>query len=110
MLKLNLLQNALHTLHHAIEHLEWSQDSDDSARERSFDHDDRSVSWREGSSLCFLAPDFTRLPAAYNLKFALLHLIQASELLLKSYVALQEPSAVFVSPGSKKTHQTRLRS
>ena len=103
MPKLSLRQNAFHTLHHAIEHLQWSQDLDDSDSERSFDHDDHSVSWREGTSLCFVVPDFTRLPAVYNLKFALLHFIQASKLLLKAYVEQQQPAAVFVSPGSKKT-------
>ena len=103
MPKLSLRQNALHTLHHAIEHLQWSHDLGDSNGERSFDHDDHSVSWREGTSQFFVVPDFTRLPDVYNLKFALLHLIQAAELLLKSYVELQQPAAVFVSPGSKKT-------
>jgi len=103
MPKLSLRQNALHTLHHAIEHLQWSEKQADGDRKRKFDEDDQSVSWREGSSLCFVVPEFTRLPAEYNLKFAVLHLIQASELLLKSYIEQQQPAAVFVCPGSKRT-------
>jgi hypothetical protein len=102
MSTLNLRQNGLHTLHHAIEHLEWSTMANRDGG-RVFDHDDHTVSWREGSSLCFVAPEFTRLPEEYNLKFAVLHLIQAAELLLKSYVHQQQPSAIFASPGSTKT-------
>ncbi len=103
MLKLDLRQNALHTLHHAVEHLQWSEDT--SRRdERSFDHDDRSVSWKDQKGhLCFAVPEFTRLPSGYNLKFSVLHLIQASELLLKSYVEQCDPAALFVRPGSTKT-------
>jgi hypothetical protein len=44
--------------------------------------------------LCFAWAEFSRLPSVYNLKFALLHLIQASELLLKSYVEQCEPTAL----------------
>jgi hypothetical protein len=100
VLKLNLRQNALHTLHHAVEHLQWSQPDPD---ERSFDHYDHSVQWNEEGHVYFAVAEFSRLPSAYNLKFALLHLIQASELLLKSYVEQCEPGALFVGPGSKKT-------
>jgi hypothetical protein len=104
MLKVDLRQNALHTLHHAIEHLQWSQGSTPGRGERSFDDDDHSVQWRnKDAHLCFVAPEFTRLPSVYNLKFALLHLIQASELLLKSYVEQCAPEALFVRPGSTKT-------
>jgi hypothetical protein len=101
ILRLNLRQNALHTLHHAVEHLQWSQTDPD---ERSFDHRNHSVQWKnEEGHLCFAWAEFSRLPSVYNLKFALLHLIQASELLLKSYVEQCEPAALFVRPGSKKT-------
>jgi hypothetical protein len=108
MIKLNLRENALHTLYHAVEHLHRSQA--DGLREdgRAFDHDDHSVEWRnEHGDLCFVVPEFTRLPSVYNLKFALLHLIQASELLLKSYVEQCEPTAIFVRLGSRKTIDLR---
>ncbi len=104
MIKLNLRQNALHTLHHAVEHLHWSEVETPQKRGRSFNRDDHSVQWTtENGHLCSVAPDFTRLPLVYNLKFALLHLIQASELLLKSYVQQCEPTALFVRAGSRKT-------
>lgn len=104
MVKLNLRQNALHTLHHAVEHL-YAADRDSTERaSRSFDHEDHVVEWRdEKGRRSFSASEFTRPPASYSLKFALLHLIQASELLLKSYVQATDPRAIFVRSGSRKT-------
>ena len=81
-----------------MEHLHWSETETDQRDGRSFDRRDHSVQWNENGHLCFTVPDFTRLPSAYNLKFALLHLIQASELILKSYVQRCEPAALFVKP------------
>ena len=43
------------------------------------------------------------MPSDYDLKFSLLHLIQASELLLKSYVDRCDPAALFIAPNSTKT-------
>lgn len=103
IIRLNLLQNAVHTLYHAVEHLYWSE-LDDSKEGRHFDHDEHMVSWRdEHGHLCFPMADFTRLPAVYSLKFALLHLIQAAELLLKAHVERYDPVALFVRPGSRYT-------
>src|SRR5437667_11844579 len=104
MLKLDLRQNALHTLYHAVEHLDWSESETFGRSGGSFDDDGRSIVWKtEDGHLISVAPDFTRLPPAYNLKFALLHLIQGVELLLKSYIEQCEPTALFVRHGSKKT-------
>jgi hypothetical protein len=104
MLKLNLLQNALHTLHHAIEHLQWAAEETPARNGRVYDVADGSVSWanRDGH-LCFQIPEFTRMPSEYNLKFSLLHLIQASELLLKTYVERCDPAALFIAQGSTRT-------
>lgn len=70
---------------------------------REFDDGDHSITWKEGISLFYMSPEFTRLPPVYNYKFAILHLIQACELLLKSYVEQTEPAAIFVKPGSART-------
>ena len=99
MVKLNLRQNALHTLYHAVEHLYLSAQEDDGwLRGASFDHDTHDVTWtsKEGH-LCFGGPvhGFTSPPAVYNLKFALLHLIHGSELLLKAYIEQIDPKALF---------------
>src|SRR2546428_4504693 len=103
IIRLNLRQNAIHTLYHAVEHLYWS-DSDDRKEGRHFDHDEHIVSWRdEHGHLCFPMADFSRLPAVYSLKFSLLHLIQAAELLLKAYVEQCDPAALFVKAGSRTT-------
>jgi hypothetical protein len=108
MIRLNLRQNALHTLHHAVEHLYWSEAESGGDGGRSFDHEEHTVEWRsEHGHLCFTIPDFTRLPPVYGLKFALLHLIQAAELLLKAYVEQCEPTAVFIKAGSGRTIDLR---
>ena len=108
VIRLNLRQNALHTLYHAVEHLYWSESDTNIKEGRSFDHEEHMVEWRnELGHLCFPLADFTRLPAVYSLKFALLHLIQAAELLLKCYVRLCEPAALFVKTGSTRTIDLR---
>lgn len=107
VIRLSLLQNAMHTLYHAVEHLYWSE-REDVKEGRAFNHEEHLVEWKnERGHLCFPLSDFTRLPAVYSLKFAMLHLIQAAELLLKAYVERQEPAAVFVKPGSRKTIDLR---
>ena len=103
-MRLNLVQNALHTIQHAVEHLNWSTQGTDTGR--LFDDKSHAVEWRDKSgTLCFYVPEleFTRPPAAYNLKVALLHLIQGSELLLKAYLEKHEPAAFFPRRGSKVT-------
>jgi hypothetical protein len=104
MIKLNLRQNALHTIYHAVEHLYWSEDDSCESEGRTFDHDTHSVEWKDKNGhQCFSVSEFTRPPAGYNLKFALLHLIQGSELLLKTYVEQCEPTAIFIRPSSHMT-------
>lgn len=102
MLKLNLLQNALHSLHHGIEHM-MTADSDDHTS-RLFHDQDHSVEWREDASkISFTVPDFTPPPNRYELKFALLHLIQSIELLLKAFVYKINPDAVWKDSNRSKT-------
>src|SRR6185437_11012166 len=78
-----------------------------SMKGRRFDSQDHTVEWRnQQGDLCFAdAPG--KLPAVYNLKFALLHLIQAAELLLKCYMQKCEPAALFEKPGSRRTIDLR---
>jgi ribosomal protein L37E len=104
MLKLTLHQNALHTLHHAIEHLASAIMVDRTALEdRVFDHESQTVEWRTNGLLTFNTTEFTSPPSSYNLKFSLLHLIQAAELLLKAHIFDVDKAALFVKPGSKRT-------
>lgn len=104
MVKLDLRQNALHTLHHAIEHMSWADAPEAHRDGHAFDDESHSVEWRdEHGHLCFNASSFTRLPPSYGRKFALLHLIQAVELLLKTYAEGTEPAALFVRKGSRRT-------
>jgi hypothetical protein len=108
-IKLNLRQNALHTLHHAIEHLKWSSDDTDARDGRIFDDHDHTVQWKDEHGSTYFA-ESTRPPNIYELKFALLHLIQAAELLLKVYVQTCDPAALFMKPGSSRTIDLRTLS
>lgn len=107
-IKLNLRQNAVHTLYHAVEHLYWAESQSDAKEGMSYNHDEHTVEWRnELGHRCSYLADFTRLPSVYSLKFALLHLIQAAELLLKAFVEESDPTAVFVKAGSRRTIDLR---
>ncbi len=103
-MKLDIKQNALHTLYHAIEHLAWAEEPTDSTDERSFDEDSHCVEWlnQEGQQ-SFVCPEFTLPPAGYGRKFALLHLIQAVELILKAYVEEKDPDALFKRKNPDRT-------
>jgi hypothetical protein len=50
---------------HAIEHLEMAKD-EYSDHGREFDDGDHSITWKEGISLFYMSPEFTRLPPVYN--------------------------------------------
>lgn len=104
MVRSSIKQNALHTLHHALEHLAWSKQLEHFAEGREFDHEVQTAHGRtpEGH-VWFSTQEFTRPPASYNLKFALQHLIQSAELLLKARIAELDRSFLFVDPGSKRT-------
>jgi hypothetical protein len=87
MIKLDLKQNAFHTLRHAIEHLACASKDDELPSGKKWDHDDDGVVWeRDGRKFFEPAGPLARRPAPYNLKFALLHLIQSCELLLKAHL------------------------
>jgi hypothetical protein len=100
MMKLTLEQNALHSLHHAIEIMYMADSEEDKNFDRSFDDETHMVEWQEDGKLSFGLAEFTPPPAIYKLKFALLHLIQSAELILKAYIADIDPQAIF-EPNNK---------
>lgn len=105
MIKLNLKQNAFHTLRHAIEHLALAAEDDETACGKKWDDEDECVvSQCNGRVTCQFAGPLARRPARYNLKFALQHLIQACELLLKAHlVAVHGRQSIADPKNSKKT-------
>lgn len=94
MLKLNLLQNGYHSLYHAVEHLELAEQAVDLGKEYD---EDGFVSWKDGKGhLNFWGGKlFTKPPNTYHYKFAILHLIQALELIIKGYIHQQNPNDIF---------------
>jgi ribosomal protein L37E len=94
MIKLNLKQNAFHTLRHAIQQMADASREDDLAYGRKWDERFQTVDYTENGRVYYqpVGP-LARRPARYNLKFALLHLIQSCELFLKAYLVETQGSA-----------------
>lgn len=105
MLKLDIKQNALHSLHHAIK-LIYSASLEKNINGRFFNDDDHFVEWHESGKRSFSLADYTPLPPKYDLKFALLHLVQTAELILKAYISNVNPNAIFVQKKNIKTEKT----
>lgn len=62
-MRLDLKQNALHTLHHAIEHLSWADASTDTAEGRTFREESFEVEKQDDNGKkCLWSPVFTRPP------------------------------------------------
>jgi hypothetical protein len=105
MIKLDLKQNAFHTLRHAIEHLACASEDDELSIGRKWDHNYTCVVWeRDGRQFFQPVGPLTQRPAPYNLKFALLHLIQSCELLLKAHlVETRGPSSILDGKNGQRT-------
>jgi hypothetical protein len=95
MIKLNLKQNAFHTLRHAIQQMADASRDNELAYGREWDGHD--VFYTENGQRVYqpVGP-LGRRPASYNLKFALLHLIQSCELLLKAHLVETQGSASII--------------
>jgi len=108
MIKLNLKQNAFHSLYHAIEHLGMAQQDCSEPTDRLFDPDTHSLEWRgkDGSTI-FYSGAFIRPPFTYNYKFVILHLIQGLELLIKAYIESKEPDSIYRDKKKKNTISLR---
>jgi len=105
MIKLDLKQNAFHTLRHAIQHLAWASEDRESWQTRKWNSEGDCVQWKQdGHDVFQSVGPLGRRPARYNLKFALLHLIQSCELLLKAHlVASHGPSFILQGKTGEKT-------
>ena len=109
MIKLNLKQNAFHSLYHAIEHLGQIADDPDEVDGRSFHHDSHSVVHRSGSgsTIYYSGNAFTKPASIYNYKFAILHLIQSLELLIKAYLHSVDPDLIYEDANKERTISLR---
>jgi hypothetical protein len=85
-IKLDMKQNALHSIHFAIEVIYNFKNISEKDNEFNFLYHD--------------VEKFSPPPAVYNLKFALLHLIQATELILKEYIFNIDSKRIFTSKGN----------
>ena len=103
-IRLDLLQNGLHSLHHGVEHLRQALASEKDDEIAAYDPRDGTVTRRmpDGRTSWSLVA-YSRPPAIYGIKFAILHLIQAVELLVKAYLARSDQAAIRERPGSDRT-------
>lgn len=104
IVKLDLLQNGLHSLYHGVEHLRQALASENDDDTTAYDPRDGTVTRRrpDGSTSWSLVP-YSKPPALYGVKFAILHLIQAVELMVKAYLARSDQAAIRERPGSDRT-------
>jgi len=103
-IKMTLRQNAFHTLYHAVEHLAKADRAvEDSPGDRYYDADGFVVRRTERGSESFYVSEFQKPPPSYDSKFALLHLIQATELLMKAHLAEGSPDSIFTRKHRERT-------
>jgi len=100
--RLNLKQNAFHTLHRAILEFRSRNDTEETVQ---FDHDDHSLTFlrADGTKGFYLDEGYTHPPGYYNLKFCILGLIQTLELLLKEALRAENPNSIFTDSSHTKT-------
>jgi hypothetical protein len=108
IIKLDLLRNGLHSLHHGVEHLRQALASERDDDIAAYDPRDGTVTRRmPGGGTGWSLVAYSRPPAIYGIKFAILHLIQAVELLVKAYLARSDNGAIRERPGSDRTISMR---
>ena len=94
-IRLGLLQNGLHSLHHAVEHLGLALAAADDKSSTAYDPTDNSVRRPEacGSPSWYVGGTYIKLPPVYGIKFCTLHLIHGLELLVKAYLERAVPGS-----------------
>lgn len=104
IVQLDLLRNGLHSLYHGVEHLQEALDSEEDSDLHMYGPGSGLVVHRASSGAqSWSLTAFSRPPRTYALKFAILHFIQAVELIVKARLAQLDPQAIFDRPGSKRT-------
>jgi hypothetical protein len=97
-MKLELLNNGLHSIYHALQEIDNAELPTESSRD--FDPDDHMIHWKDSlGNLSFYLEGYSKPPPAYGYKFAVLNLIQGLELILKSY--LHEKANISIFKGNK---------
>ncbi len=107
LLKQDVIQNALHSISHALEHLREAESGEEYLAE--FDPEPKMVEWRtEDGHLCFSGGDYyTTPPHHYGIKFAVLHLVQGMELLIKHHILLRHRERAFCGKNQRRTVSLR---
>jgi hypothetical protein len=92
-IRLSLLQNSLHSIHHAVEHLDSALSESDAEDAAAYDPLGGAVGTNtaDGKQSWYVPDPYLKPPTAYQIKFAILHLIQGVELMVKAYLENQQP-------------------
>lgn len=97
IIQLSLIENAYHSLYHAVEHLEMAESFGISDNDKDWDGFVTRAEWINGKkySVSYQGTLFTKPPDSYHYKFALQHLIDALELIIKGYIHHNNPDDIF---------------
>ncbi|MHA2017192.1 MAG: hypothetical protein ACTSXY_02855 [Promethearchaeota archaeon] len=97
--KLDLKQNAFHSIFQALKHIEQSYlHENDGNAGVEFDHDEQMTSYKRNGKEYFYIDDFYyEPPGYYQLKFAILLLIQSIELLVLEIVKSNNTEDIFLN-------------
>lgn len=93
-MKLELFNNAIHSIYHALEEIKYAESYVEEDKE--FDHDSHIVSWKNDKGQeSFYLDGYSKPPPIYGYKFVILNLIQGLELVLKSYLHERTDKSIF---------------
>jgi hypothetical protein len=93
-MKLELFNNAMHSIYHALEQISIAERILQSDKE--FDHEDHMVHWKnESGNTSFFLEGYSKPTPIYRYKFVVLNLILGLELVLKSYIQEKTSSSIF---------------
>jgi hypothetical protein len=93
-MKLELFNNAMHSIYHALEQLSIAEKNLQSSK--VFDHEQHMVHWKnENGNTSFFLEGYSKPTPIYRYKFVVLNLILGLELVLKSYIQEKTLSSIF---------------
>src|SRR5450756_861590 len=109
-IRLSVLNNGLHSIYHAVEHLSSALRDADRADATAYDSTDVAVrkTAQNGVVSWYVGDPYLKPPNAYGIKFSILHLIHGLELLIKAYLEQVEPGSTAESGRSDRTISMRM--
>jgi len=93
-MNLDLFNNGVHSIYHSL--LEIKSAEEQIETNKSFDHDDHIIHWKDSSgNTSFYLEGYNKPPISYGYKFVILNLIQGIELVLKAFLHDKTDRGIF---------------